>query len=377
MVERLNYVPKELLRGLNLDADCRIRLRKRDLSGSAWGPGIIVHMSVRELLDIEHYLKKNFGAGVYLVHAADESGVCLVPEFLVHVEGPARKGVPIGPALLALLPGLQAVGGLAVSDSAFDSTVWAIPVVGDQLHLVLSGGELSLADVVDDVVCLRGTTTMDDLKRVRLILDAQQLRPYSSLSEDDEPAVTSELARTATLSALPIRPRQEALRRRRPPSDPRAHRGSCAEDARSAMTVKQPRQDSYGQADSSIAAAGPFRGKGSLENRPQQAAGRSALLPPRGGPAGCLPSNTPIALGSRLRQLRTEAGLSAAELGRRSGIHRPIVSRIESGRHMPTLDTACRYCRALGVPCYEVGLVLDELLGWTVVRPGESADVDD
>lgn len=54
-------------------------------------------------------------------------------------------------------------------------------------------------------------------------------------------------------------------------------------------------------------------------------------------------------IGRRLRELRQEKGLTAYEVARRSGIHRPNISRMESGKHVPTVDTLDRLARALGV----------------------------
>ncbi len=54
-------------------------------------------------------------------------------------------------------------------------------------------------------------------------------------------------------------------------------------------------------------------------------------------------------LGARLRQLRLEAGLTQAELARRTGIHRPNIARVEAGRHTPSLETLARIANAIGV----------------------------
>ncbi len=54
-------------------------------------------------------------------------------------------------------------------------------------------------------------------------------------------------------------------------------------------------------------------------------------------------------LGARLRELRLEAGLTQAELARRTGIHRPNIARVEAGRHTPSLDTLARIANAIGV----------------------------
>ncbi len=57
----------------------------------------------------------------------------------------------------------------------------------------------------------------------------------------------------------------------------------------------------------------------------------------------------PARLGSRLRFLRLEAGLTQAELARRTGIHRPNIARVEAGRHIPSVDTLYRLAEAIGV----------------------------
>lgn len=54
-------------------------------------------------------------------------------------------------------------------------------------------------------------------------------------------------------------------------------------------------------------------------------------------------------LGARLRELRRTAGLTQAELARRTGIHRPNIARVEAGRHTPSLETLTRLAQAIGV----------------------------
>lgn len=59
-------------------------------------------------------------------------------------------------------------------------------------------------------------------------------------------------------------------------------------------------------------------------------------------------------VGSRLRELRKAAGLTQAELARRTGIHRPNIARVEAGRHTPSLDTLARIAAAIGVSATRV-----------------------
>ena len=54
-------------------------------------------------------------------------------------------------------------------------------------------------------------------------------------------------------------------------------------------------------------------------------------------------------IGWRVRELRQRKGLTTYELAKRSGILRPNISRIESGRHVPSVETLDRLARALGV----------------------------
>jgi DNA-binding XRE family transcriptional regulator len=68
-------------------------------------------------------------------------------------------------------------------------------------------------------------------------------------------------------------------------------------------------------------------------------------------PSPGAPSGT---LGERLRKLRLAAGLTQAELARRTGIHRPNIARVEAGRHTPSLETLNRLASAIGVPTARV-----------------------
>jgi transcriptional regulator with XRE-family HTH domain len=61
-----------------------------------------------------------------------------------------------------------------------------------------------------------------------------------------------------------------------------------------------------------------------------------------------------VRLGQRLRELRQTAGLTQAELARRTGIHRPNIARVEAGRHTPSLETLARLAAAIGVPTTRV-----------------------
>lgn len=53
-------------------------------------------------------------------------------------------------------------------------------------------------------------------------------------------------------------------------------------------------------------------------------------------------------LGARLREIRSVAGVSGAELARRNGWHPSKVSKIEYGRIKPSFDDITAYCRDCG-----------------------------
>jgi len=58
----------------------------------------------------------------------------------------------------------------------------------------------------------------------------------------------------------------------------------------------------------------------------------------------------PIVLGRELARKRREAGLSQAEVAARMGTSQGAVSRIESGRALPSLVVLDRFARAIGRP---------------------------
>ncbi len=74
---------------------------------------------------------------------------------------------------------------------------------------------------------------------------------------------------------------------------------------------------------------------------------KSALAKTNGATSGSVDG---VRLGQRIRELRLAAGLTQAELARRTGIHRPNIARVEAGRHTPSLETLARLASAIGVP---------------------------
>ena len=55
-------------------------------------------------------------------------------------------------------------------------------------------------------------------------------------------------------------------------------------------------------------------------------------------------------IGGKIRELRTQRGLSVTQLAARSGMKRPNLSRIENGKHVPSLETLERVADALHAP---------------------------
>ncbi|MET9099531.1 helix-turn-helix domain-containing protein [Streptomyces antibioticus] len=74
------------------------------------------------------------------------------------------------------------------------------------------------------------------------------------------------------------------------------------------------------------------------------------------------------ALGARLRGLRAEAGLTGAVLAQRAGVGQPTVSKVETGRMVPSADVLGRLSRALGLDASTAQEVRD-LLGAVEAAP--------
>ncbi|WP_085215013.1 helix-turn-helix transcriptional regulator [Streptomyces sp. Amel2xC10] len=68
------------------------------------------------------------------------------------------------------------------------------------------------------------------------------------------------------------------------------------------------------------------------------------------------------ALGVRLRGLRTEAGLTGAVLAQRAGVGQPTVSKVETGRMVPSADVLGRLSNALGLDASTAQEVRDLLV---------------
>jgi DNA-binding XRE family transcriptional regulator len=89
-----------------------------------------------------------------------------------------------------------------------------------------------------------------------------------------------------------------------------------------------------------------------MESRPPTMSTAGQIVAPT--QALALSSIDGTKLGARVRELRVAAGLTQAELARRTGIHRPNIARVEAGRHTPSLETLARLAAAIGVPTASV-----------------------
>ena len=60
-----------------------------------------------------------------------------------------------------------------------------------------------------------------------------------------------------------------------------------------------------------------------------------------------------MVIGTRLRFLREEKGLSQGDIEKSTGLLRCYISRIENGHTIPSLETLQRFSGALDVPMYK------------------------
>ncbi len=61
-----------------------------------------------------------------------------------------------------------------------------------------------------------------------------------------------------------------------------------------------------------------------------------------------------MVIGTRLRSLREEKGLSQGDIEKSTGVLRCYISRIENGHTIPSLETLERFAGALDVPFYKL-----------------------
>ena len=56
----------------------------------------------------------------------------------------------------------------------------------------------------------------------------------------------------------------------------------------------------------------------------------------------------------RIKEIRQSKNLSITELAKKAGIKRPNLSRLESGKHLPSLDTIEKLAEALEVSIADI-----------------------
>ncbi len=59
-----------------------------------------------------------------------------------------------------------------------------------------------------------------------------------------------------------------------------------------------------------------------------------------------------MSIGSRIRELREQKGLSQGDVEKATGMHRCYISRVENGHTVPSLETLERFAAGFAVPLY-------------------------
>lgn len=79
-----------------------------------------------------------------------------------------------------------------------------------------------------------------------------------------------------------------------------------------------------------------------------------------------------MVLASELRAARHRVSMTQQQVAEHTGMLRPIVARIEAGRHMVSIDTLIRYADAVGVDPHVLLAPLSRAL--ERMRAGEAAE---
>jgi transcriptional regulator with XRE-family HTH domain len=86
-----------------------------------------------------------------------------------------------------------------------------------------------------------------------------------------------------------------------------------------------------------------------------------------------MPNEIVKVVGTNLRRLRTDQGLSLSDLARSSGVAKATLSALEGGRGNPTLETLSALAAALEIPMGDLITAADPV-PVTVVRSDEGTD---
>ena len=65
-------------------------------------------------------------------------------------------------------------------------------------------------------------------------------------------------------------------------------------------------------------------------------------------------------VGNKIKELRSGLGMTQAQLAERVGVARVSIVAIETGRYIPTIETALRISKALGVAVDQVFWLKDD-----------------
>jgi putative transcriptional regulator len=65
-------------------------------------------------------------------------------------------------------------------------------------------------------------------------------------------------------------------------------------------------------------------------------------------------------VGNQLKKLRSNLGLTQAQLAQHVGVSRTSIVSIETGRFIPTIETALRISKALNVPIDQIFWLKDD-----------------
>jgi transcriptional regulator with XRE-family HTH domain len=76
-----------------------------------------------------------------------------------------------------------------------------------------------------------------------------------------------------------------------------------------------------------------------------------------------------VDVGRRVRELRVRRGLVIEDLARKTGLSKPYISQVETGKASPSLQTVQKLAQALGVPL--TYLFLEDAFACHVTRPAE------
>lgn len=72
-----------------------------------------------------------------------------------------------------------------------------------------------------------------------------------------------------------------------------------------------------------------------------------------------MPSESSVAFGKRLREVRREHGMSQDQLADRAGVHATVIGRMERGLREPRVTTVLRLAQGLSV---QPGTLMNDLV---------------